>query len=157
MIRTALFIAAVVVSTSAAAAPARQFLNDAIKGDNSEATLGRVIAARGSTAQVRSFGRTLTRDHTAARAQAASVARSIGMAPPHSMMPQARSEMHKLQHLHGRSFDLEVRRYMINDHHDDIATFKAQVHSGERHTAPLARAQLPTLRKHLRLAQSIRA
>ncbi len=157
MIRNALFVAALVVSTSAAAAPARHFLDDAIRGDNSEATLGRVIAARGYSAQVRSFGRTLTRDHENARAQAASVARSIGMRPPRSMMPVARSEYRRLQHLHGLAFDREVRRYMINDHRKDIATFREQARSSEGPTARLARAQLPTLRKHLRLAESIRA
>jgi putative membrane protein len=157
MFRKALFVAALVVSTAAAAAPARQFLEDAIKGDNSEATLGRLIAARGYSAQVRSFGNTLTRDHTRARAQASAVARSIGMRPPTAMMPEARSEMRKLQRLRGRAFDREVRRYMINDHRKDIASFERQVRTGDRRTASLAQSQLPTLRKHLRIAESIRA
>jgi predicted outer membrane protein len=72
------------------------------------------------------------------------------------MMPEARSEMRKLERLRGGAFDREVRRYMINDHHKDIATFQTQVRSGDRRTAALARAQLPTLEKHLRLAESIR-
>jgi putative membrane protein len=156
MFRRILFVAALAASSAASAEPARQFLSDAIKGDNSESTLGRVISARGYSAQVRSFGRTLTSDHSAARVQAASVARGYGMAPSRSMMPEARSEMRKLERLRGRAFDREVRRYMINDHHKDIATFRAQVRSGDRRTAALARAQLPTLEKHLKLAESIR-
>jgi putative membrane protein len=157
MIRKALFVAALVVSTTAAAAPARSFLDDAIKGDNSEATLGRLIAARGYSAQVRNYGRTLTRDHRNARVQAAAVARSFGMRAPTSMMSEARSEYRRLERLHGRAFDREVRRYMVDDHRKDIATFVSQARSGDRRTARLAREQLPTLRKHLRLAESIRA
>jgi putative membrane protein len=156
MIRKALFVAGLIVSSAASAAPARQFLEDAIKGDNSEATLGRLIAARGASAQVRRFGNTLMHDHSAARVQASADARSIGMRPPRAMMPEARSEMRRLERLHGRAFDLEVRRYMINDHVNDIANFSAQARSGNRPTAELARAQLPTLRKHLRIARSIR-
>lgn len=156
MMRKALLIAALVVSTSAAAAPARQFLKDAIKGDNSESTLGRVIARHAYSAEVRRFGTTLTRDHSRARAQAAAVARSYGLRPPTSMTPEARSEMRLLTRLHGRSFDREVRRYMINDHRKDIAMFERQVRTGDRRTAALARATLPTLRKHLRIAESIR-
>lgn len=58
--------------------------------------------------------------------------------------------------MRGRAFDMEVRRYMIDDHHKDIAKFQEQARSGDRRTANLARAQLPTLRKHLRIAESIR-
>jgi putative membrane protein len=157
MIRKILFASALVISTSSAAAPASKFLSDAIKGDNSEAMLGRLIASRGHDASVRNFGRTLERDHSAARVQAAALARGMGVAVPSAMMPEARSEMRKLERLRGRAFDLEVRRYMIDDHQKDIATFERQVRTGDRHTAALARAQLPALRKHLRLAESIRA
>ena len=157
MLRKLIFIAACLTSTAALAAPPRSFLADAIKGDNSEAALGRVIAARGYSAQVRHFGATLTRDHSAARVQAAAVARSYGMRPPASMMPEARSELRLLTRLHGRAFDREVRRYMVSDHRKDIGSFERQARNGDRRTAQLARAQLPTLRKHLRIAQSIRA
>jgi putative membrane protein len=156
MFRKALFVAALVVSTSAVSAPPQQFLTDAIKGDNSEAALGRVIAARGYTAHVRSFGRTLTRDHNNARAQAAALARSYGMRPPTSMMPEARTEMRLLDRLRGRAFDREVRRFMVAGHRKNIAIFERQVRNGDRRTSSLARAQLPVLRTHLRIAESIR-
>jgi hypothetical protein len=45
---------------------------------------------------------------------------------------------------------------MVHDHREDIAKFEAQARTGERNTARLAREQLPTLRKHLRIAESIR-
>ena len=156
MIRKLIFAAACLTSTAALSAPPRTFLNDAIKGDNSEIALGRLIAARGYSAQVRSFGNTLYRDHSTARGQAVAVAREIGIRPPTAMMAEARSEQRRLERMRGRAFDLEVRRYMINDHQKDIAMFQTQVRTGDRRTAALARAQLPTLRKHLRIAESIR-
>jgi putative membrane protein len=156
MIRKLIFVAACLTSTAALSAPPRAFLNDAIKGDNSEITLGRLIAARGASAQVRSFGTTLYRDHSTARGQAVAVARQVGVRPPTGMMAEARAEQRRLERLRGRAFDMEVRRYMINDHEQDIAKFQAQARSGDRRTAALARAQLPTLRKHLRIAESIR-
>ena len=156
MLRKVIFAAACLTSTVALAAPPRSFLDDAIKGDNSEISLGRLIAAHGSSGQVRSFGNTLVSDHSMARSQAAAVARQYGMAPPTEMMPEARSEMRKLRHMHGRAFDMEVRRYMVHDHRMDIASFNAQARNGDRRTAALARAQLPTLHKHLRIAESIR-
>ena len=156
MIRKTLFIGALVVSTAAAAAPARQFLNDAMKGDNSEIHLGGLISQRGASSAVRDFGNTLVTDHTQAKSQVTDLAQQMHVPTTDAMMPEARSEESKLQRLHGANFDREVKRYMINDHRKDIAKFQAQARSGDRRTANLARAQLPTLRKHLRIAESLR-
>ena len=155
MFRTLLFTAAILASTAAAAAPPAKFLSDAIKGDNSESRLGALIASRGSSVAVRSYGRTLHRDHSQARVQASAVARRMGVPVPREMMPEAKAEYSKLQRLHGAEFDREVRRYMIDDHQKDISDFEDQAKSGDRRTATLARAQLPTLRKHLRLAKAL--
>jgi len=72
------------------------------------------------------------------------------------MTPDARVEYARLSHLRGRAFDREVRRSMIADHRKDIAAFEAQARGGDPRTARLARIQLPTLRKHLRIAESLR-
>lgn len=157
MIRKLLFATAILAATPALAAkPAANFLRDAIKGDNSEVRLGRLIENRGASAQVRDFGRTLVRDHSAGRIQASALARRMGVRPPREMMAEARAEYAKLSHMRGRRFDMEVRRYMINDHQKDIGEFMAQARGGDPRTSHLARATLPTLRKHLRIAESIR-
>ena len=156
MFRKLLFTAALVASSAAVAAPPAKFLTDAAKGDNSEVRLGHLIASRGASSDVRDFGNTLVNDHTQARGQVADLARQMHVPVPNSIMPEARSEYAKLQRLRGAAFDREVKRYMINDHHKDIAKFRAQARSGDRRTAELARQQLPVLEKHLRLAQSLR-
>jgi putative membrane protein len=46
---------------------------------------------------------------------------------------------------------------MVSDHRKDIAMFRLQSRVGDRLTASLARRQLPTLQRHLSIAQSIRA
>lgn len=155
MLRKIVFTAAMLASSIAIAAPPAKFLQEAIRGDNSETRLGQLIATRGATLAVRDFGSTLVRDHTKARAQAAGVARQMHVSVPGSMMPEARAEYAKLQGLHARAFDREVRRYMIDDHRKDISDFQEQARGRDRRTAAMAQAQLPTLRKHLRLAESL--
>ena len=157
MFRSFLFAGALVAAAGAHAASASHFLSDAIKGDNSETRLGQLIASRGNSAAVRNFGRTLTADHARARAQAAAVARRMGVRVPTAMMAEARSEYSKLERLRGRAFDREVRRYMIADHRKDISEFAEQAHSRDRPSAALASAQLPVLRKHLRSRNFFRA
>ena len=157
MFRKIVVFAALVPPAAATAAPAREFLKDAIQGDYSEATLGRLIANRGASAEVRNFGATLNRDHSNGLAQAQRLASRLGLRIPVEMSPEARAELPRLRHLEGRAFDREVRRYMIQDHINDLAKFKAQVHSGDRATSGFAAATVPILQKHLDMARAIGA
>lgn len=156
MIRKFLFAAALLAAAPAIAAPPAKFLKDAIQGDYSESTLGRLIASKGASAQVRSFGATLARDHGAALPQAQRVAAREHLQIRPTMAPEARDELYRLKRLNGAAFDREVARYMVNDHQKDIAEFKEQARTGDRATSALAAATLPTLRKHLSMAEAIR-
>src|SRR4051794_7797493 len=120
MLRTITFASVLIISTATVAAPAANFVKDAVQGDYSEMTLGRLIASRGASAQVRSFGRTLQRDHSNGLAQAQRLAARLRIRVPLAMMPEAREEQAKLQRLRGPAFDREVKRYMIDDHRKDI-------------------------------------
>ena len=139
----------------AMAAPARQFLGDAIRGDNSEMALGAIAARRGASSGVRDYGARLHSDHQQARVEAAAVARALRVPVPSGMMPEATRERTRLQRLSGPAFDREFIRYMISDHREDIGKFERQAHEGDRRTAALAAAQLPTLREHLRIAEGL--
>lgn len=149
--------AAALLIGTAASANTNEFLRKAIKGDNSEMTLGSLAARRGVSAGVRDFGRMLERDHRAAKADAAPVARRHHIAPPSTMMPEARAEQRKLERLSGRAFDREFARYMVDDHRKDISDFEKEANSRDpADVRALARHTLPTLRKHLETAQSLR-
>lgn len=151
----------VALGAMAAAAPAlagprdNQFIQDAIKGDNSEVRLGEMAQRRGASPGVRDFGAMLSTDHSQARDQAASVARRMRIDPPDEMAPEAREEAEKLRGLDGRAFDREFARYMVNDHRKDIAKFEREARGGHGPARELARQTLPTLRKHLRVAERL--
>jgi putative membrane protein len=156
MFRKFLAAAVLLVPTVAAAAPPAVFLKDAIRGNYSETVLGRMIQNRGASSHVREFGRMLVSDHSRALAEAQAIARRMHMRIPATLTPEARRERTVLNRLSGRSFDREVRRYMIEDHREDIAKFQAQARSGDRATAGYAAATVPAMRRHLAMAQSIR-
>ena len=151
--------AAVLVSGAALAGPASRedFLKDAIRGDNSEIKLGHLAAENGGSRAVRAYGRTLVADHSKGKAQAARVAHQFGVDVPSRAMLKADAEYLKLRALSGRSFDREFVSYMIDDHKQDIQTFRqmAQAHPGP--VGKLAEQQLPTLRKHLHIAEQIQS
>ena len=149
-------LASGVLFTSAAhAAPPRVFLNDVIRGDNGEIRLGALAETHGGSRAVRDYGRTLNRDHTFAKRQVVPVARSFNVPISGNITPEAREAYDHLLRLRGREFDREFVQHMVDDHQKDIAKFEDQARTGDRRTASLARRQLPVLRKHLRIAQSI--
>ena len=101
---SALAAVATLAATAAGAQPnpSRHFLEDALKGDNSEIALGQMAAREGASRGVRAFGETLRRDHEGARAQVLPVAQQAGVPPTDELMPEARQEQRKLERLHGR-------------------------------------------------------
>lgn len=157
MVRKILLSALILSSSAAVAMPAPSFLKDAIRGNFSEVTLGRIIQNRAASPQVRQFGSMLVTDHSKGLAQAQQIAARLRLRIPAMLTPEARHEQVVLRSLHGRAFDREVRRYMIDDHRKDIAAFKAQARSGDRATAGYAAATVPVMQKHLSMAEAIRA
>jgi putative membrane protein len=155
--RSAAAVLAASALASAAAAQTgaeRHFLDDALKGDNSEMMLGQIAAERGASPALRSYGRTLHDDHATAREQVVPLARQAGVAISEQPMPEAAQERRKLARLHGRAFDREFSSYMVKDHRKDIAEFEKQAHK-RGPASELARQTLPVLRKHLAIAERL--
>src|SRR4051812_20225950 len=59
------------VDTSTASSQAAQFLTEAMKGDNSEVTLGKLAQDKGTGQGVKDFGKMLADDHGKAKDQVA--------------------------------------------------------------------------------------
>ena len=133
----------------------REFLQQALQGDNSEMMLGRIAQQRGSSRSVRDYGAALVRDHAKARTEVLAVGRSFGLKAHNRPAPEAAEEQRKLSRMRGDEFDREFAHYMVEDHSRDIEKFRHEV--AERHgkVSQVAERQLPVLERHLRMAQQI--
>jgi putative membrane protein len=147
--------AASIIPSAANADTSRQFLEKAFRGDISEMMLGQVAAKKGGDSMVREFGRTLFEDHGKAKKQVSALAQKLGMSLPAKPMPQAVEEKDRLVRLSGDQFDREFVRYMIRDHRHDIGDFRKEIAKNDGDVSKLAKAQLPTIEKHLDIAVSI--
>jgi putative membrane protein len=150
-----ILLAAALTPLAARADSPREFLTQALAGDNSEIMLGNLASERARDPAVRDFGRTLVNDHSKARGEVLDVGRRFGIRPTREIAPEARDERDRLMGLHGRDFDREFIRYMIDDHRKDIDDFRDEAREHHGRVSDLARRQLPTLREHLRIAQSL--
>jgi putative membrane protein len=145
------------VSTAALAKTEKEFVTDAIKGDNSEIALGQLAVTKSASDPVKAFGKTLVDDHSKAKTEASAVATKVSVSPPSEMSSEAQTEMTKLKQLTGPAFDKEFSRYMVEDHKKDIAEFKKEADGGHGAVQQLAAQTLPTLEKHLQMAESLSA
>lgn len=148
--------AVIVWAAPALAAPAASFLTDAMKGDNSEVTLGSIAAKRGASAEVRAFGSMMVKDHGMAKGEVATLAKKMGVPTTEALTPEATAERTKLMKLSGTAFDREFASYMVNDHREDIAKFEAEAESSDgAAVTALAAKTLPTLKRHLAAAEKL--
>ncbi len=143
------------LSANALAASNQTFLKKAMMGDNSEMRLGQIAAKNGASQKVRDFGQMLNTDHAKAKADVLPVAKAHGVAATDDMTPEAKAEAAKLTPMSGAGFDREFASYMVKDHKKDIADFEQESRTGDRSTSALARKTLPTLRKHLAVAEKL--
>jgi putative membrane protein len=141
--------------TAATAAPPRTFLRDAIQGDLGEVRIGALAQQRARSPAARDFAAMLVRDHGGHKDKAVALARIYHMPIPNGPSPEARSNIARLQAALPRNFDRLFARMMVSDHRKDIAKYQAQVRTGDRRTRDFANETLPTLREHLRTAQSL--
>lgn len=148
-------IAVFALTTSAFAATGSDFLMDAAKGDNAEIMMGKLAIQKAQSAGVKKFGQTLVTDHTKGKNEVASLATSMSANTPSDVKPEAQQAYDKLAQLSGAEFDREFIHHMIEDHHKDIAAFTKEAAAKDGKVSALAAKQLPVLKRHLAIAQSL--
>jgi putative membrane protein len=151
-------IAAVMVSTSGALAAdkaSQKFMTEAIQGNLAEIAVGKLAQQKGQSEGIRSFGSQLVSDHTAAKEKAVSVAQSMGVSPPSEPSKKQKAVYDRLSKLSEESFDHEFAKAMVEDHKNDIREFENEAKKKNDPAAQFANEMLPTLRKHLEMAQSL--
>jgi len=132
----------------------RAFIADAIQGDLSMIELGKLAEKNAGSDAVRSFARTLIQDHSKALQQAKNVAKQIQARTRKKPLADTAKEVRKLTYVKGKAFDSAFAGFMVKEHKKDIKNFEKEA----KRTGPaatMAQQQLPALKKHLELAQSL--
>ena len=131
------------------------FMRKAIEGNLAEIKVGQLAQQKGASEGVRRLGAVLERDHSKANQQAIAAASAAGVTPPTEPGEKERAEYQRLAALSGARFDRAFVKDMIKDHEKDIAEYRREAKAGGDEAATYAKASLPTLEKHLRLAESL--
>jgi len=132
-----------------------RFMEKAIEGNLAEVKVGQLAQQKGTTEGVRQLGVVLERDHSKANQEAESAASSMGVTAPAQPGRKERMVYRHLAGLSGRNFDRAFAKDMVRDHEKDIAAFRKEAKAGSGSAADYAKASLPTLEKHLRMAEAL--
>ena len=145
-----------VMATPVLAADDGAFLTEAMKGDASEVSLGKLAEARGGSDNVRAYGAMLVHDHGAHHRKVAALARSMHSPTTMALSDEGAQARTMMLGLHGAQFDAAFKQHMVADHKEDIGKYEAEVQSAQSpRVRALAKATLPTLHKHLAAAEAL--
>lgn len=158
-IRNGLLIAALSMAVAGvAAAGPDDFITDAAQGNLAEVKLGKLAEQKAGSEGVRTFGRTLAKDHADANKKIAALAKAKGVTLPSAPKSEAQAAYDKLSKLSGDAFDKEFVKDMVDDHEKDVAEYeKHAAMKDDPQVAKLAADILPTLRSHLQTAKALQA
>jgi putative membrane protein len=134
----------------------REFINKAAVGGAAEVELGTLATQRASRPAVKDFGAKMVKDHGAANAELATLAKSKGVDVQTALDPAHQAVRDRLMALQGPDFDRVYMQEMVKDHTQDVAEFeKASQTASDAELQGWAAGKLPTLREHLALARDI--
>ena len=130
------------------------FLTGAMEGDMAEVNVGKLAQQKGQTDDVKKFGETLEQDHGQHLQKAEAMAKQMGVTPPTAPSAKQKAAYDTLDKASGARFDREFKQAMIRDHKEDIAKYEREAKS-KGPLAEFAQQTIPTLRKHLRMAEAL--
>jgi putative membrane protein len=148
---------AAIIGASAASAKdkaSESFLKKAIEGNYSEVKMGELAQKNGQSDGVKSFGKMLSTDHTAANEKAMDAAKTMGMTSPSGPNTKQKADYDKMAKMASAQFDKMFAKHMVADHKKDIAEYKKEAKMKDA-AGEYAGGQIDTLQKHLDTAKSL--
>jgi putative membrane protein len=134
----------------------REFIQKAAVGGAAEVELGTLATQRASRPAVKDFGAKMVKDHGAANAELATLAKSKGVDLQTALDAEHQAIRDRLMALQGPDFDRAYMQEMVKDHTQDVAEFeKASQTASDTDVRSWAAKTLPTLREHLALARDV--
>jgi putative membrane protein len=121
-----------------------------------EVELGHLAELKGSSEDVKKFARRMVEDHSKANDRLKELATAKGITLPEGLNARQEATRDRLMKLSGEEFDEAYVTDMVQDHEKDVATFRIEKHLGhDPKVKNFAIETLPTVRDHLKAAQSI--
>jgi putative membrane protein len=126
------------------------FMMDAAQGGMAEVELGRLAQQRGSSAQVRDFGRMMVQQHSQANSELMAIAQRLGVTLPSTLPPSAQAAQMRLQQTQGPDFDKQYIELQAAGHLEQRALFQFAANNAQNpELRSFAQKTLPMIERHI--------
>lgn len=133
----------------------RRFLRQAVSVAAMEVTLSQLALKTSATALVQYMAKRIVDDCTQVNRKLVSLAWRYRVNVSAEPGPEAQQRARQLRALRGSAFDQAYDEVIVHDHRKAIDLFNAAAQSANPEIRGLAKATLPTLDLHLKLAQEL--
>ena len=137
---------------------ASEFVEKAGTGGLAEVEMGELGVQKAASGQVKAFAKRVVTDHTKANEQLVAAIKGKGLQVPSSRSAMHKAMMDKFRAAEaGKDFDRDYMEQMVEDHKMDIELFETAADDAklDPELRAYAKNTLPTLRDHLKQAQTI--
>ena len=132
-----------------------QFASEAWRADAAEIKLAQLAEKNGSSDTVKTFARTMIRDHTQANEQLQGVLKANHWNAPQGMSQHDQQQYDRLAKLKGQEFDRAYIQYMLKDHEHDVRLFQQEARNLKNpELRSWVQKTLPVLEHHLHMAEN---
>jgi putative membrane protein len=136
----------------------RDFVKRAAIGGMAEVEEGKLATQHAQSDAVKNFGQQMVTDHTKINADLQAIASRIGVTPPATLDKEHAAMLQRLGKLSGPQFDRSYMQDQVSEHRKTISLFEKEDKSGQNaELKTFATNTLPTLRRHLQMAQDVSA
>jgi putative membrane protein len=135
---------------------AKTFLTEAIEGNLAEVEIGQLAQKNGANQGVRSYGQMLEKDHGEANQKARTAANAMQVPAPTQPNSKQKATYEQLSKLNGPAFDSQFADHMVMGHEENIQKYE-KASTMTNAAGAYAKEELPTLRKHLETARSLKS
>lgn len=133
-----------------------EFVRKAAQTNIAEVKLGKLAAERASNPKVKQFAQLMVEDHSKAQRELAQIAEQKQLTVSTELENKHQMVADKLGRLSGDEFDREYAKTMAKGHKEAVELYEAQSrHGKDAELRAFAAKTLPTVQKHLEMAQNL--
>lgn len=132
-----------------------KFLIEAADARLMDAEEGKLARERGTTEEIRSYGRWMMRDQSKLLQEIQAIAKSKNVKLPSTISEEKSKGLEDLKKVKGEEFDKKFTKMIFIDHKRDVKEFKKAIKFNDAEVKQFASQYLPTIEAHLERIQEI--
>jgi len=134
----------------------QRFASTAAEGGMLEVKLGELAMKKGSSKDVKDFGKGMVNDHSKANNELKTLAKKKNITIPTSISQEKQQQYDSLASMSGDKFDKVYMNMMLLSHEQTINLFETEVNKGEDpEIKKWAGQKVPVLKHHLHMANAL--